>query len=159
MKIKRVFTQYIVSILSPHRITLKPALSRARNRFYNLCLSDWTQFEKDRNEIIMHYVPKDDEGNPIWSDGKEGFFNPSDISEDQKEKFDADVQSLLDEDFIFEDNEKNQSVIVALKIILRDIDITFKSPEEELFYDEFCNLLDIDLDESLDAFIGKISNK
>ncbi len=161
MKFKRVFTKIAYEILDPSRVQLKPALSRARNRFVQACIADYTQYEKDRNDIIMHYVPKNSDGSPDWKKDADG--NPiqtlqiSDIPEGQQQEFIDQMNQLVNEDFVFEEDEKNKPVIDALRIILADLDITFQNEDETYFYDQFCDLLDVSLQDGLSAVVNKLS--
>ena len=163
MKFKRIFAKIAYEILDPNRVPLKPALSRARNRFVQACVADYTQYEKDRNDIIMHYVPKDAEGNPKWKKDDDG--QPiqrllvSDIPEDQQSEFIEQMNELLNEDFVFEENEKNKPVIDALRIILADLDIIFQNEDETYFYDQFCDLLEVSLEDGLSAVVSKLSER
>lgn len=153
MKFKRIFTKIACDILNQNRVKLKPALSRARNKFLNVCAEEYTQFENDKNEIIMQYVSKDENGNPIWSKDEHGneiqAIQLSDLSDSVRKDFIKDMNELIDEDFIFEENESNKPIIDALRLILRDLDIVFKNDDEAFFYDQFCDLINVSLEDSI----------
>lgn len=158
--IKRVLLGLVYNLLDPQRVILRPALSRCRNKFLTKVNAERNQFEKDRREVFLAHLEKDEDGNPIWhkqgDEVLENWFDYNQVSEDKKEACKKDLEELIAEDFIYVENEENKIVFDALKLILVDLDITFQSSQESFLYDNLCEQLEVSLDDSLSSLISKM---
>jgi hypothetical protein len=160
IKVKRVWLNMLFGLIDPQRLVLRPGLSRCRNRFLNDVNADRLQFEKDRNEVLLAHVTKNENGEPQWQEQNgevaEGYFDFTTLESDKFATYKKDVEELLQEEFVYEETEANKAVFDALKLIFVELDVTFQNQEESFLYDNLCEQLEISLDDTLASVVKKI---
>lgn len=115
-------------------LKLKGKESRMRTRLHKMVSGYYENvFLPERDEIVHQYGMKDDTGNLVVDEEKKGIkIIPEFITE-----FNKEYNELLNEEYIIEENEINQSVLTSVGDSLLSCDIEL-SGELALLFDGWC---------------------
>lgn len=114
--------------------------SRLRTRFAKLLMQQQQLINEEHMELIKEYSHLDDNGNPKVKEenGKQMY----DVYD--RESFNKEYSILLNEDFIIEANEERREMLLLVKDVILNCEMTFKG-REALQYDRWCEIVeDID---------------
>ncbi len=134
----------IVSLNSLLRgVKLKGKDARVRNRFFKIITPRLQEVEEERKKIGVEHSKKDKDGNvktlDVEVEGKkqEGF----DFKKGEFKKFKKEYNEVLKEDFIVDILPSNKDDLIAMGVILENLDVEF-TVETGAVYDAICEIFD-----------------
>lgn len=135
MRIKNVEIESFINFLMGFE--LRGRDSRMRTRFTKLLMKQAQEVHEENMELIKQYSVLDDEGIPeIIEVGNKKMYNVKDKASYNKEYF-----ILMNEDFVIEENEERKEMLMFIKSLILNCEMTFKN-EEALEYDRWCEIVE-----------------
>lgn len=133
MKMKNAEVEPLVEFLMS--LELKGKQSRLRTRFVKLLAEQVQVIQDEHAELIKQYASFNDDGKPniVEVNGVQMY----DVKE--RNEFNKEYGLLLSEDYIVEQTESIKEMLLLVKDIILDCDMTF-SGREALQYDRFCEI-------------------
>jgi hypothetical protein len=135
MKIKNYEVKEFANFLI--NLELKGRESRLRTRFVKVLMGRADLIDEEHVELIKQFAKFDDKGEPIIIeiDGVKTYDVP------EKEAFNKEYYALLNEEFILEENEERKEMLLLLKEVILNCEMTFKG-REALEYDRWCEIVE-----------------
>jgi len=111
--------------------------SRFRTRFVRLLMERVKLIREEHAELIRQFARFDESGNPIIVkiNGVDAYDVPN------KKAFDKEYSSLMNEDFIIEENEERKEMLLTVRDAILNCQKTF-SGREAMEYDRWCEIVE-----------------
>lgn len=119
-------------------LKLKGRQSRMRTRLVRLLQERLDLINEERNDLLMDYATKDEDGNIVKETDDDG---EEYISLENGTEYNSEIQKLMLEEFILEETGEVKVIIDEVREIVLNTDMEF-SGEEALAYDRWCDILD-----------------
>lgn len=137
MRIKNIMLDKFANFLMDFE--LKGKESRMRTRFVKV-LAEQIQTNKEEGEdLVKQYADLDESGEPKLTekDGK-SYYN---ISKEKQAEYNREYFIFMNEEFVIEENEANKEMLLLIKDIILNCEMTFKGVEA-IEYDTWCELVE-----------------
>jgi hypothetical protein len=135
MRIKNIEVEPLITFLM--EMELKGRDSRFRTRFVKLLMERQTLIEGEHKDLIKQFssIGEDGQPNTIEQNGK-SFYDVQD-----KVGFNKEYFMLMNEDFIIEETEERKEMLILLKDVILNCEMTFMGGEA-LKYDRWCDIFE-----------------
>jgi hypothetical protein len=116
---------------------LKGRESRLRTRFAKILMERLRLINEENMMLIKQYGNVDEKGNIniIEKDGKKYY----DVID--RESYNREYWILMNEEFVIDQTEERKEMLLFIKQLILDCDMTFKG-EEALLYDRWCEIVE-----------------
>lgn len=135
MRMKNIEVEPLVEFIM--KFELKGKESRMRTRFARLLSERIQMVNEEHQQLLKNYSNLDEDGNVIVLE-REGksFYDVVD-----KQKFSREYFLLMNEDYVIDLNEERKEMLILVKELILDCEMTFKY-EEALQYDRWCEIVE-----------------
>ena len=137
MKIKNVMIEPLMNFLM--KFELKGKESRLRTRFVKLLNEHQNQLQNDNYELIKEYANLDEQGEPKQIQRGEKFHY--DINAEKRSEYNNEYILLMEEHCIIDENESHKELLLFIKELILNCDMTFKG-REAMEYDLYCEVFE-----------------
>lgn len=114
--------------------------SRMRTRLAKLLDERSRLVDEERLEILKELAEKDENGQPKQETDEAGNTIYV-LSDEAKEKFNAEYAELMDEDCVIEETEERRDMLLTVKEAVLNCDMKFKG-QDALLYDRYCEIVE-----------------
>lgn len=135
MKIKNGEIEAFANFLM--KLELKGRESRLRTRFVKLLMERVELVTEEHRDLIRQFARFHENGEPVIIE--EGGVRMYDVPD--RVTFNREYAMLLNEDFIIEENEERKEMLLFIKELILNCDMTFKG-REALEYDNWCEIVE-----------------
>jgi hypothetical protein len=135
MRIKNIEIEPFIKFLMSFE--LKGRESRLRTRFAKLLMERLKLINEENMDLIRQFGNKDENGNIkiVERDGKRYY----DVVD--KDAYNREYFILMNEDFVIDETEERKEMLLFIKELILNCDMTFKD-EEALEYDRWCEIVE-----------------
>lgn len=137
MKIENIMLEPLANFLMSFE--LKGKDSRIRTKFVKLLTEKITQLQDDGFALIKDYAELDEDGEPkqVENDGKLFY----DIPRENRKTYNDEYTALMKENSIIDETESNRELILVIKELVLNCELTFKG-KEAIEYDFYCEIFE-----------------
>lgn len=137
MKIKHIMLEKFANFLMSFE--LKGKDSRMRTRFVKVLAEKIQLVQQEGDDLVKQYADLDESGEPklTENDGK-SYYN---ISKEKQVEYNREYFIFMNEEFVIEENETNKEMLLLIKDIILNCEMTFKGVEA-IEYDTWCELVE-----------------
>lgn len=136
MKMKNIEVEKFAEFLMG--IELKSSESRLRTRFVKSVLAErMNLIREEHTDLIKEFARFDNDGNPmvVKVDGQDAYDVPD------RKAFNKEYNALMYEEFIIDETEERKEMLLSIKDVILNIDMTFKG-REAMEYDRWCEIVE-----------------